>query len=69
MAWTNAAVGRGWIAIFGGISAAPGRAKAVRVTSARRSRSSSGGIAASTSAALNQRNSGSAGEGVGMAEL
>src|SRR5438046_7245856 len=58
MAWTNDASGRGWIAIFGGSCAAPGRARAVIVTWARRSRSSMSGIAAVTSAALNHRSGG-----------
>src|SRR5258706_6668416 len=58
MAWTNESAGRGWMATLGGSSADPGRARAVIVTSARRSRSSMSGIAAVTSAALNQRSGG-----------
>src|SRR6185369_6475891 len=55
IACTNESAGRGWIATLGGSWADPGRARAVIVTSARRRRSSRSGIAAVTSAALNQR--------------
>ena len=65
MAWTNDAAARGWIAIFGGSSEAPGRASAVIVTSARRSRSSMPGIAAVTSEAPYQRSGGRSGVGIG----
>src|SRR5258706_2497145 len=58
MAWTNESAGRGWMATLGGSSAEPGRARAVIVTSASRSRSSMFGVAAVTSAALNQRSGG-----------
>ena len=58
MAWTNALAARGWIAILGGSWLAPGWARATIVRSASRSRSSSGGIAAATSSAPNQRRGG-----------
>src|SRR6185503_20042798 len=58
MACAKELSGRGWIPILLGSSLAPGRASAVIVFSARRSRSSTGGMEASTSAALNQRSGG-----------
>src|SRR5687767_8801813 len=51
IAWAKDPSGRGWTPIFGGSSAPPGVASAVIVSRARSSRSSIGGIAASTSAA------------------
>src|SRR6185369_15827634 len=61
IAWANELSGLGWTPIFAGSSLAPGRARAVMASSASRSRSSTGGIAARTSSALNQRSGGCAG--------
>ena len=61
IACANESGGRGWTPIFGGSSLRPGLASAVIVSSARRSRSSIGGMDARTSAALNQRSGGRAG--------
>ena len=49
MAWANEPAGRGWTPIFAGSSAPSTRPTSVR--SARRSRSGSGGMQATTSAA------------------
>src|SRR6185369_9917451 len=60
IAWANELSGLGWTPILAGSSLAPGRARAVMVSSASRSRSATGGIEARTSSALNQRRGGSA---------
>src|SRR5258708_15925477 len=56
MAWANDASGRGWTAIFGGISASA--TSATRVRSASASRSAMVGIEASTSRADRYRSGG-----------
>src|SRR6476646_11837714 len=58
MACAKELSGRGWMPILAGSSLAPGAAREVIVSSASRSRSSTGGIVAATSSALTQRSGG-----------